>query len=211
MEAYSSINYNEGAGPTSQLFGMAPNIVTPGPAWHWIYHPNGAAATAPTVSTMYLSPIFPGRPCTLTNLSYQITTQGTGSGTQVFRAGIYAADSTTGRPTGDALADFGTENLEATTGIKVWDITNFAMDPKLYWFGCVKQTSGTQSTVSAIRFMFQNSMNTIFMASETVTTPTNLDTNALGFQQTGVTGSLPTIDTLVSYQGAVPCVLFKFA
>lgn len=212
MEAYSSVNYNSGAGPTSQQFGLTPNIATPGPNWHWTYHPNGSGALSMTAGTIFFSPLFPGRPCTLTTLAYQISTQGTGTGTQLFRAGIYESSSSTGRPTGSPLIDFGTQDLEATTGIKVWNVTNVDLDPKLYWFASVKQTSGGQSTAGAPLGIFQNSTNAFFAATDTASTPTTLATGALSFQQTGATsGTLPSIGTLTAYQGSVPCVLFKFA
>jgi hypothetical protein len=206
---YVTKNAEAGGAFTSDSAGLACNIVCPGPAWHWPYHANTGTGAAPTISTMYLTPLFPGKRCTLTNLAYEITTQGTGTGTQLLRAGIYEADTSNGRPTGAALVDFGTVDLEATTGVKNWDITDQVLDAKLYWFGSVKQTSGSQSTASQIKFIGGNAAACIYTC-DTASTP-GMSTNFLGYLHTGVTGALPTISSLTGHQGTQPLVLFKFA
>lgn len=209
MEAYSSLNFNPSTEPSSQSFGILPNICAPGAAWVMPYHANGSSTPTFVVNTMYLVPIYPGKACTLSNLAYEITTQGTGTGTQVMRAGIYESSTTTMRPTGSPLVDFGTTDLEATVGIKNWDITNQDLSPKLYWFASVKQTSGTQTTVSVIRFIALPVMNTAY-CTDTNATPATVSTTNLAYTQTSVSGALPTIGTLTGTQASVPSILFKF-
>lgn len=206
---YVSHDSQAGGAFTADGSGLACNIACPGPAWFWPYHANGAGAVQPVVNTMYLTPLYPGKRCTLTNLAYEITTQGTGSGTQVLRAGIYDASTSDGRPTGAPIVDFGTVDLEATIGVKNWDITDQVLDAKLYWFGSVKQTSGTQSAISAIKFIGGNTYSCIYTC-DTASTP-GMSTNFLGYLHTGVTGALPTISSLTGHQGTQPLILFKFS
>lgn len=209
MEVYSNINASAGGAFTSDSAGLACNIVCPGPAWHWPYHANTGTGGLPTVSTMYLTPLFPGKRCTLANLAYEITTQGSGTGTQVLRAGIYDASTSDGRPTGAPLVDFGTQDLEATTGVKNWDITNQDLEARLYWFGAVKQTAGSVTTQSQIKMIGGNASACVYTC-DTASTP-GMSTNFLGYLHTGVTGALPTISSLSGHQGTQPLILFKFA
>lgn len=206
---YVDHDLTTGGGFTTDSIGFVPNIVAPAPGWHWPYHANTGTGALPTVSTMYLTPLFPGRRCTLTNLAYEITTQGAGTGTQSFRAGIYAADTTNGRPTGAAIVDFGTVDLEATTGVKDWNITDQVLESRLYWFGSVKQTAGSVTTQSQIKMIGSNAAACVYTI-DTAATP-GMSTNFLGYLHTGVTGALPTISSLTGHQGTQPLVLFKFA
>lgn len=107
------------------------------------------------------------------------------------------------------MVDFGTVDLEATTGIKLWNITDQDLDPKLYWLASVKQTSGSVTTQSQIYFIGQTTFNSVY-CTDTSATPATFATNILGYYQDSVTGALPSIGTLVGHQGTVPLIQLRF-
>lgn len=192
-------------------------FIFPGSALRW-FKPGQSgtvSAATPTDGTMYLMPLWPNRTAQLQQLAFEITTQGvSASGTDVMRFGIYSAGSDSdpaalnGRPTGAALIDFGTSDLEAAAGVKVFDVSNITLAPKLYWLAVVRQTSGSIGVAAQVRSQVGAQMN-IGMLGQTASTPLiGTDAASYGYlTQTGVTGALPTIGTLVESSGAAPVVL----
>ena len=161
---------------------------------------------------MFLNPLFPAKACTLDRIAYEITTQGvSASGTDRMRFGIYNSDNSTGRPTGAPLIDLSDVDLEATTGVKVFDCTNQALDSKLYWFAAVRQTTGSIGTAAVVRHASLPVLSMNFV-TDTQTTPTIGTANPGGmmFTQSSVTGALPSIGSLTMSIAAAPVTLYKF-
>lgn len=150
----------------------------------------------PTANSMYLTPFWPGRKCTIKQIAYEIVTLSAGGTTDVMRFGMYNSDNN-GVPSGAALVDWGTFNLMSptTTGVKVLDVTDTALDPTLYWIASVRQTTGSPSTQPVITRQGPDTKNK-GLIFQTAATP-NIGTNDWGgWLQTGVSGALPTIGSI---------------
>lgn len=170
------------------------------------------AAGTPSAGDMSLIPMALSRSGTIHQLFFEITTQGvSASGTDVIRFGVYNSDDTTMRPTGAAVVDFGTSDLEATVGVKTFNVTNTALGPRLYWFAIVRQTTGSISTAAQVRR--QSPSHECYKYLSEITVPAIGSTGGLGtsYVQTGVTGALPTIGTLTYDTGNPPSVLVEWA
>lgn len=188
-------------------------ISHPSNAWHKAGQAGTVSAGTPAEGTMFLTPFWPGRACTITQLAYEITVQGSSAdGTDEMRAGIYATDDATGLPSGAPVVDFGTTDLEATSGVVVWNVTDQALAPKLYWLARVRQTSGVIVTAAQLRQQIGDNAN-YRVVKDTASTP-SIGTGAGGYgvySQTGVTGALPSIGTLTMGNFASPVLLMQFA
>lgn len=108
----------------------------------WHFDGAGSAAQGPTivVNRAYAVPLWPGRACTLTDLSMNIGVAFTTPGT--IRAGCYASNATTGLPS-VLLTDFGTVVESAAT--KSWTGLTQTLGPVLHWIVVTAQggTGGT--------------------------------------------------------------------
>lgn len=109
------------------------------------------SAHNPAVNDVYYCPFWGKRGLTIDQLAYEITTQGvSASGTDEMRFGVYASHVDTGMP--DALVvDFGKIDLEATIGVKTFDVTNTAMPPGLLWMAACRQQTGSIGTPGQVR------------------------------------------------------------
>lgn len=168
-------------------------------------------AASPTAGEMYLIPLWPSKAVTIKQIAFEITTQGvSASGTDVLRFGVYNS-STGGVPSGAALIDWGTSDLEATTGVKVVNVTDQALDPKLYWLAVVRQTTGSIGTAGQVRRQLPH-MNNSFLMRQT-SGPTIGTDGATGgyYLQTSVTGALPSIGTIAISGNFAPILWLQVA
>lgn len=138
-----------------------------------------------TNNTMLLTPIWLAAG-TLDQLICEVTTQGASSNT--IRMGLYA-DSGNGRPTGAALVDGGTVSTTASTGNKTVSINTAISSSGWYWFALVSQTG----TAAQIRII-----STVMMDVHPTSSFGGAFGENNGWQQTSVTGALPTIGSLSS-------------
>lgn len=172
------------------------------------YWPNGSGtltAATPTAHTMVLTPLYLNYTGSITNLAWEVTTQGNSvSGTDHLRIGLYASDAG-GLPTGAALFDSGQQNLEVAPGVKTMSVSWTGITPKLYWLARVRQTTGTIATAAQLRLLTPVAHLGHFI-SDANGTPVIGANPPTGFQQTGVTGALPSIAT-IAVSVLVPAVV----
>lgn len=164
-------------------------------------------AAAPTAGEMYLMPLWPSKAVTIKQIAFEITTQGISvSGTDLLRFGIYNS-STGGVPSGAALIDWGTSDLEAVAGVKVVNVTDQALDPVLYWLAVVRQTTGSIGTAAQVRRQLPHMDNSYFMRQTGATPAIGTDGATGGYYlQTSVTGALPSIGTIAISGNFAPCL-----
>jgi hypothetical protein len=140
---------------TANVFvGAVPNVFTPTITVAGVA---GSLATAPSISTaasgtlaltanrQYFIPVYISAVSTTTTLACEVTTLGTSSS---IRMNIYAADATTGAPTGSPLAADVLVS-SATIGVKT-GAYSVTLKPGLYWASMVcNATAPTIRTMTA--------------------------------------------------------------
>lgn len=181
--------------------------------WMKVSQAGSVGAGAPTVGDMMLYPFWPGRKMTVAQMAFEITTQGISvSGTDNMRFGWYGSDATTGFPTGSALADYGQSSIENAVGVVVINPNDFAMDPILYWFAAVRQTTGSIGTAGQVRQQSAHPSNYAFVKQTAGTPLIGTDGGNYGyFVQGGVTGVLPAIVSVAPINANAPLVLLQVA
>lgn len=170
------------------------------------------SAATPTASTMYLMPLWFNRVGQISKLAIEITTQGISpAGTDVMRLGVYNAARINGAPTGAALADFGTIDLEGAAAVTVLSGLSLTLAPKLYWLAVVRQTTGTVATPAQVRSQVGSTNNYSMIRQAGLGTPAiGTDGASYGYYTQGsVTGALPTIGALANSSVAAPVVLIN--
>lgn len=150
-------------------------------------------AATPAVNELFLVPFYGKRGWTLSEIGYEITTQGvSASGTDELRFGLFAPHASTGQA--DALvADYGKVDLEATIGVKAFNVADTPLEPQLYWLGAVRQTTGTIGVAGQVRTLTPAPW-VRHMFPETGATSTFGTSNILGkygYVVSGVSGALP--------------------
>lgn len=160
-------------------------------AWHNL-PPTGTSTTLVQVlNQAYAMPFVPGRECTLTAMSVNVTLLGLGN----IRGGIYSADQNSGLPT-TLISDFG-QISTGLAGIKTWSSLSVGLKPILYYMITVQQ--GVVATFSA-----RSSWDPI--VSET-TAVFGQDRNS--YNQTGITGALPASFGTPSGTSIAPSVFLQ--
>lgn len=162
------------------------------------YSPAGMIGTtrsskAATANTMFLTPVYILVGATLTSIAFEVSGNVANA---VARLGIYGSSATM-LPTGAAIADYGTTTADTTTTKTVAVSTLLA--PGLYWVAIVGQTASPTLRFSAGQSPWV--ANATFPAGSGVGW-----NNALA--QTGVSGTLPSIGTIVDSDA--PLIGLKF-
>lgn len=115
---------------TDGIYGESRSNVPLVSAGRWHFDGAGSAAQGPTivVNRAHATPLWPGRACTLTEVSMNIGAAFSSPGT--IRGGLYTSDALTGLPT-TLISDFGT--FVEATGTKSWASLTLALAPTLYY------------------------------------------------------------------------------
>lgn len=166
----------------------------------------------PAVNEVFCCPFWGKRGLTIDQISYEITTQGvSASGTDELRIGIYNSHASTGGPD-TVLADFGKVDLEATVGVKTFDVTNTVLEPKLYWLATVRQTTGTIGTPAQVRGLLAATRD-LGLFNETASPPTMGASNLVGkyaYSAVPVSGAFATFNPANFGIGtAMPWIKYK--
>lgn len=162
------------------------------------YSPAGMTGTvrsskASTLNTMFLSPVYLLIGATLTSIAFEVSGN---VATALARLGIYGSSASM-LPTGSPIADYGTTTADTTVTKTV--AVSTALAPGLYWMAIVGQTAAP-----TLRFSAGQSP---WVASATFPAGSGVGWNN-AFAQTGVSGALPSIGTIVDSDA--PLIGLKF-
>lgn len=113
------------------------------------YVPSGitfiAGGSAPSANSIRLFPSYIKERITINSLGVRVSTLFASGNVQ---AAIYAANTATGRPTGNALAS--TASMSTTSVASVNAAVSLQLEPGLYWFGtCMDNATSALAAVSA--------------------------------------------------------------
>lgn len=184
---------------------------------HW-YRTSGGVINAAILglNKMTLQAFWPAYRGTLDGIAYENTVQAVhASGTEILRFGLYADDGE-GRPTGAALfqtASLDMEGSDGTVGIHAVSTSWTGIKPQLYWLACNRFTTGTVSTSSRQRLAANDDMKD-YMQSDANATPAATFMGAspiCNYEMATTTAALPTIASLTIgtfVQTCLICVKF---
>lgn len=172
-------------------------IYVQGAAYYYFPQVHSGTGTSGSLgnNTLRLSQIVVAKTVTLTSIGAEITSAGeVGS---KFRIGIYADAG--GYP-GGLLLDAGQIAGDSAT-VQELAVSSLVLVPGIYWIGGVVQNAPTtQPTIRLVNFMFNTALATI----------PGVNATAGGYQQTGVTGALPsTFTSTLSQIGTMPRIFWK--
>lgn len=132
------------------------------------------------------------------------------------RFGLYNTPSTTGQewgPPDSLLIDFGDVDLEVAPAVYTLNVTDQAINPRLYWICVARQTTGTIAIAAQVRMQVPAQQNQGIVYQSTAGTPTigATDGGSLGYySRTGVTGALPDpASTVTPVSTAAPIVMVE--
>jgi hypothetical protein len=177
-------------------FAAIPGGTTSG--WYYASPTTSVSTATRSNGTIYISPIYINRACTISNIGLEVTSAG--SSGSVIRLGIYNSDST-GQPT-TLLVDAGT--IDGTNATVQFISVNRAVSPGVYWLAAVEE--GSPSTLATVR---TNSGITPFMGWN-VASVVSVGTAMSGIDWvSGTTGALPSSFMVGATSGSVPRVMIE--
>lgn len=181
--------------------------------WLRTWTPSSATTLAMSINSVSYSPLeFPDA-AALIAIAVKVTaagTLGTGGTYNRIRLGIYNDDATGNLNPGAVLLDAGTIDATSTT----WDTTHNILTiaqtlpaPGLYWLAAVWQADGTSPGAPTVQAITSGSVIQLPTASATPYS----QGGPTGWQQTGVSGALPTPAAPQNRNGlnTVPMVLVQ--
>lgn len=180
--------------------GNIPIISTSSARWYRDGYGSAAQnSTTTTVNRAYAVPIWPGRKCTLSDLTINIGASFTTAGN--VRAGLFDSDDDTGLPV-NRITDYGT--VAATVGTKLWTGLTDVLYPRLY-FHVFTWQGGSGGTPT---FSVRNIAHPLI--HEVNASAVNPNTNATAYYtDTGFSGAYPATFGTVAGSAMGPTAAWK--